>query len=576
MFKIGAATRDITGFVPGIGLMGWSDWQAEATGVAQPLLARAFVFEDPETQRRLVFVSAEICFMTQAVKEGVMRLLPGFDESEVLLAATHTHCGPGGYSGHLLYNMMVPGFEPVVYEAIVTGIAGAILEACEHAVLGRIRPAAGSFDPAVPVAFNRALNAHNCNRDRDQSFADDQRNLAINREMFLLRLEDELGNPLGAIDWFSVHATSVHSEYKLVTSDNKGFAAAAMEKALGGRVVTAFAQGAAGDVTPNFRRWPGKPFLRGQSPDDFESARFNGEAQAELALSLFADAGRNPALFGELDTVMGYFDLADIELPPRFADGYVGMRTSRAALGARMIGGTGEGGGVTSVEVDLAKAAATVARGASHVEAFAHGAAAYRAMSAHFRAHGTKDVFIEPGEGKVLGTRAIEHLPLPDSRDPVVGWLKHLRQAGTLHERPWSPHVLPLQILVIGSVALVAIPAELTTQAGRRLRASLIEVLSERGVTRVELTGYANAYAGYVTTPEEYDYQDYEGSSTHFGRWTLGAYQACFDELACELLRAPPDRKLRTLRPEPFDPAHALATQGHAEAKAWRVKRYGK
>jgi neutral ceramidase len=36
--------------------------------------------------------------------------------------------------------------------------------------------------------------------------------------------------------------------------------------------------------------------------------------------------------------------------------------------------------------------------------------------------------------------------------------------------------------------------------------------------------GYANDYAGYVTTPEEYGEQRYEGGHTMFGRWELPAY----------------------------------------------------
>ena len=42
--------------------------------------------------------------------------------------------------------------------------------------------------------------------------------------------------------------------------------------------------------------------------------------------------------------------------------------------------------------------------------------------------------------------------------------------------------------------------------------------------TLLVVAGLSNAYAGYVTTAEEYDKQHYEGGSTHFGRWTLAAY----------------------------------------------------
>jgi neutral ceramidase len=42
-------------------------------------------------------------------------------------------------------------------------------------------------------------------------------------------------------------------------------------------------------------------------------------------------------------------------------------------------------------------------------------------------------------------------------------------------------------------------------------------------IENVLVAGYANGYIHYVTTPEEYDAQRYEGASTLFGRWELPA-----------------------------------------------------
>jgi neutral ceramidase len=44
--------------------------------------------------------------------------------------------------------------------------------------------------------------------------------------------------------------------------------------------------------------------------------------------------------------------------------------------------------------------------------------------------------------------------------------------------------------------------------------------------------GYANEYAGYVTTREEYATQQYEGGHTLYGPWTLAAYQQELTRLA--------------------------------------------
>ena len=67
-----------------------------------------------------------------------------------------------------------------------------------------------------------------------------------------------------------------------------------------------------------------------------------------------------------------------------------------------------------------------------------------------------------------------------------------------------------MQLVRIGQLYLAAVPAEFTITSGYRLRRT---VATELGVPveNVILSGYANAYSGYVTTPEEYDQQDYEG-----------------------------------------------------------------
>jgi neutral ceramidase len=48
----------------------------------------------------------------------------------------------------------------------------------------------------------------------------------------------------------------------------------------------------------------------------------------------------------------------------------------------------------------------------------------------------------------------------------------------------------------------------------------------------VLVAGYSNGYIHYVTTPEEYEDQQYEGGSTLFGRWELPALQQTVATLA--------------------------------------------
>jgi neutral ceramidase len=110
---------------------------------------------------------------------------------------------------------------------------------------------------------------------------------------------------------------------------------------------------------------------------------------------------------------------------------------------------------------------------------------------------------------------------------------------GTTKPYPWSPELLPVQIVRVGPLVLAALPAEITIVAGLRIRRT---VAAELGVPveNVLVSGYSNAYSGYVTTPEEYDQGDYEGGATHFGRWTLPAYQQQLAGLAAAMASGSP------------------------------------
>ena len=69
----------------------------------------------------------------------------------------------------------------------------------------------------------------------------------------------------------------------------------------------------------------------------------------------------------------------------------------------------------------------------------------------------------------------------------------------------------------IGDRLVVTVPGEVTAELGRRTRAAVLAAARGAGIRRVVLAGYANEYASYFTTPEEYDAQHYEGGTTVYG-----------------------------------------------------------
>jgi neutral ceramidase len=106
----------------------------------------------------------------------------------------------------------------------------------------------------------------------------------------------------------------------------------------------------------------------------------------------------------------------------------------------------------------------------------------------------------------VLGSRWLQPLVIP------------LRQ---------FPHIIPVQVLRIGAHAIVGIPFEVTIESGRRMARAV-------GEPNVIVSSVANEYTGYVTTPEEYSRQYYEGGHTIYGPKTLAFLAAHAARLADE------------------------------------------
>lgn len=101
----------------------------------------------------------------------------------------------------------------------------------------------------------------------------------------------------------------------------------------------------------------------------------------------------------------------------------------------------------------------------------------------------------------------------------------------------WQPTIVPTQIFAIGDALMFGLPGEFTTMAGRRLRTEIQRVTKEKGVqVQSILCGLSNIYTSYVTTPEEYEIQRYEGASTIFGPHTSTIYIQQFAKLLTAMM----------------------------------------
>ncbi|BCJ48765.1 neutral ceramidase [Actinoplanes sp. NBRC 14428] len=492
-YRVGVGIGDITGEAAEVGMLGYADPGQTTSGIASRQWARAFVVADG-AGRHVAFVSAEIDFVTQAVQMEVLKRLQArygttYTDQNVVLTATHTHSGPGGFSEYLMWNLTTLGFEAPVFEAIVSGIVRAVGAAHDGLAPGTVKIAEGTLSGAN---VNRSLPAFQNNPAADRARFPG----AVDTRMTVLRFEQG-GRPVGLLDFFATHGTSMTPANHLISADNKGYAAHLIEDGVHGvdwahrgAFVAAFAQTNAGDMSPNLRNGG----AQGPTDDEFENTRIIGKLQADRAQQLFESATEE--LTGPVDARGRYVDFSAVQVAGQYTPDGQAHRTCPGALGQNFTAGAEDGPGPPIVEEgDLSTNPLLLLAGI-----------VVNPTPAEVRAcQAPKDVFLGSG-----------------SQNP-----------------PWTPQIMPLQVLRIGQLAITTAPGEFTVVAGQRVRDAVAAELGGVATHQI-LAGYANAYAGYVTTPEEYDLQHYEGAATHFGRYTGPAYAQELAKVAAALRTGQP------------------------------------
>ncbi|MGX1775336.1 neutral/alkaline ceramidase [Nocardia brasiliensis] len=512
-YEIGVGLSDITGPAAECGMMGYSQFEQQTAGIHLRPRARAFIIG--AGGRRIVFVVAENGMIFQSVHRGVLaelarRFGDQYIEQNVLLTSTHSHATCGGSSNDYAYNLSMMGFQQQVYDAEVNGIVEAV--AAAHADLGPGALALGHGE-LHDASVNRSRVAWELNPIADKQHFPE----AIDPAVTVLSLVKG-GRQVGAITWFATHNTSMTNQNRLISADNKGYAAFSYEHLEHGvryldgdpGFVAAFAQTNAGDMSPNLNLRPGS----GPTEDEFENTRIIGERQYRASKDALAQARSTS---GPVDALLCYIDLADIAVDGRFTPDGQPRHTAPAAAGVSLIAGSIEDGpGLPGVPIP----------------------------------EGVRNPFLQA---------------LGDPNAPAPAWLADAQAPkaiaaplGLLPPVAWVPNVLPIQLVRIGELYLAAAGGEFTITAGLRVRRAVADALGVP-LEQVLMQGYANAYHEYVTTPEEYDAQQYEGASTLFGRYTLGAYQQEFTRLATafaarqQVPRGPAPRDVSHLQPN-FQP----------------------
>ncbi|WP_306364579.1 neutral/alkaline ceramidase [Nocardia sp. CC227C] len=508
-FLIGVGISDITGPAAECGMMGYSQLEQTTAGIHLRPRARAYIIGSGD--QRIVYVVADNAMIFQSVHRGVLdelarRFGDRYTEQNVLLTATHSHAVCGGASHDYAYNLSILGFQRQVYDTEVNGIVEAVVAADADLGPGTLELGRGELHDA---SVNRSRIAFDRNPEADKRYFPN----AIDPAVTVLSLRKG-GRQVGVITWFATHNTSMSNTNRLISGDNKGYASFAFEHGErgvryldgGADFLAAFPQTNTGDMSPNLNLRP----TSGPTEDEFENTRIIGERQYRAGKAALATAR---AMSGPVDAMLCYIDLSDIAVDGRFTPNGQPRHTAAACAGVSLIAGSIEDGpGLPGVPIP----------------------------------EGVRNPFVDALGGA--------NMPVPDWLTDAQAPKAIVAPLGLLPPVPWVPSVVPIQIVRIGELYLACGGAEFTIVSGLRIRRTVAAALGVP-LEQVLMQGYANAYHQYVSTPEEYDAQQYEGGSTLYGRYTLPAYQQEFHRLATAFAargrvpRGPAPRDVSALQP---------------------------
>ncbi|XP_072095828.1 neutral ceramidase [Mobula birostris] len=514
-YRIGAGRADCTGPIADLPLMGYANPEQTAEGLHTRLFSRAFIVADPNTSKRVVFVSADIGMVSQKLRLEVLKKLKTkygdlYREDNVVLSGTHTHSGPAGYFQYTLCLITSKGYIKPSINALINGIIKSIDIAHKNLKPGKIFVNKGTIEGSN---INRSPYSYLQNPKEERA----RYKANTDKELVLLKMEDLDGQAIGILSWFAVHPVSMNNTNHLVSSDNMGYASYLFEqdKNVGclpgeGPFVAAFASSNLGDVSANtlgphcfntgetcdnpHSMCPigGSSMCMSSGPgkDMFESTAIIGHSIYNKAKELFRTATRE--IKGPINFAHQWVNMTDVTV--QFNSTHKG-HTCKPALGYSFAAGTTDGVGAFNFTQGTVEG----------------------------------DPFWDTIRDMLLGKPSNETQECHHPK-PIL-----FNTGGMTKPLPWHPDIVDVQILTIGTLAIVAVPGEFTTMSGRRLRENVKRELESTGTLKdvdVVVAGLCNVYTHYITTYEEYQVQRYEAASTIYGPHTLSAYIQLFKGLA--------------------------------------------
>ncbi|NIO33255.1 MAG: hypothetical protein GTN75_15905 [Gemmatimonadetes bacterium] len=504
---------------PGPGLYAYGPEGREARGFRNRLYAKALVLEDAEGER-IAFVVADLGVVSVALhRSAAQRTLEiaGIGADRLVLAATHTHAGPGNFMGVKQFDdhgTSVAGYDTAVVAFLAERIGNAVRQAVDS-----LRPAQVGF-AMVPVwgfTRNRSLGAFRTNPDSLKVYEPppgldlDESQRAVDPTWTMLRVDVfDPGQarfvPAGALSIFAIHGNAIPAVNDLYDADIHAAMQRRLEthvdslngvmRSFAPRAVHLVANGAEGDVAPTFPdagRCPPPKLRLGRRPGGPHTPP-PAEAWRPISADLAAAC---------MDASTAFVDSAG----PALAERAIAIFDS---LGGRLSGGVRIGRAFRTVPLrgvgappdlcDAPRVGTVTLVGSDASTTRYYGWRLFGLIPMGFDHKGSS---IEP---EPKGCHAQKRIALGSLQGLVVG--EH-----------GLPEVAQLMIVRVGGLALAVAPAEVTVSAGVMIKKTVLREVRAAGVPvdSVAVISLANGDLRYIVTPDEYAVQDYEGASTLYG-----------------------------------------------------------
>ena len=486
--RAGAGRADVTP-PPGQYLWGWFRADAVGRGVQTRLFARAIVLE--QNGRKVALVTADLGAMPGGLVQDVAGRVAGhgFSEQNVLISATHTHSGPAGFFSFGYFETVAPApdrlsdgprsaADPRIYGFMVRRLAAAIIRADED-----LGPAAAGWASTdlLGVTRNRSVEAH---------LADH----GLSRARGKGQVGDDPAGPRRTI-------TPDVDVLRIDRVDGRG-----RRTPLG--TWSSFANHGT-VVKATFNHYTGDHQAAAERVVE-AALRRRGSGRAREVVDVFANGAE-----GDVSAGLGRGGPAAAE--------ETGRREARAILAAWQAAGRALR---RDIAIDLRWTRVCLC-----------GQQTLGGKLAAVPFNGLPQVTgSEEGRGPAFETSGQQY----EGRAAPVDDPEQGHKIVTTSQAGQVPQAAPLLALRLGDRLLAAVPGEMTTEMGRRLRASVGAAVAGAGIRKVLVAGLANEYIYYWTTPEEYQAQHYEGGSTLYGPYAGNFLLASHVDLGGRLARNEP------------------------------------